>query len=107
MRQDAESGNLSGYIISTNYNSVYTIIYTCLLIQGVNNADFISPSISVFQAIYLYHQTEAELRIRLSSYLKMNAPRQIALVLKNALNFDVAITDEVRLVTLADFLTNM
>ncbi|VDK35228.1 unnamed protein product [Taenia asiatica] len=50
----------------------------------------------VFQAIYLYQQTEAELRIRLTSYLKLAVtPQNILVVLKKAPNFDVAVNDEV------------
>lgn len=50
----------------------------------------------VFQAIYLYQQTEAELRIRLTSYLKLtNTPQNIVVVLKKSPNFDVAVNDEV------------
>ncbi|KAL5968784.1 Transcription factor CP2 [Taenia solium] len=50
----------------------------------------------VFQAIYLYQQTEAELRIRLTSYLKLAiTPQNILVVLKKAPNFDVAVNDEV------------
>lgn len=57
---------------------------------------FLFNFISVFQAIYLYQQTEAELRIRLTSYLKLAiTPQNILVVLKKAPNFDVAVNDEV------------
>uniref|UniRef100_A0A5K3FVG4 SAM_3 domain-containing protein n=1 Tax=Mesocestoides corti TaxID=53468 RepID=A0A5K3FVG4_MESCO len=51
---------------------------------------------SIFHAIYLYQQTEAELRIRLLSYLKLNhSTHNVVIVMKTPHNFDVAITDEV------------
>ncbi|VDM33940.1 unnamed protein product [Hydatigera taeniaeformis] len=50
----------------------------------------------VFQAIYLYQQTEAELRVRLTSYLKLAITSQnILVVLRKSPNFDVAVNDEV------------
>ncbi|VUZ50735.1 unnamed protein product [Hymenolepis diminuta] len=50
---------------------------------------------SVFQAIYLYQQTESELRIRLSSYLKLSvSPQNFSLVLKKSPNVDIAVNDE-------------
>ncbi|VDO08787.1 unnamed protein product [Rodentolepis nana] len=50
---------------------------------------------SVFQSIYLYQQTESELRIRLSSYLKLSTSLQnISIILKKSPNLDIAINDE-------------
>nr|VZI37039.1 unnamed protein product [Spirometra erinaceieuropaei] len=48
----------------------------------------------VFNALYLYHQTEEELRSRLSSFLRPSAPLG-SLVLRNSDDIPIVITDEV------------
>ncbi|BHF64938.1 hypothetical protein SprV_0200794600 [Sparganum proliferum] len=49
---------------------------------------------AVFNALYLYHQTEEELRSRLSSFLRPSAPLG-PLVLRNSHDIPIVITDEV------------
>ncbi|KAL7064121.1 hypothetical protein AAHC03_05143 [Spirometra sp. Aus1] len=49
---------------------------------------------AVFNALYLYHQTEEELRSRLSSFLRPSAPLG-SLVLRNSDDIPIVITDEV------------